>query len=496
MKVCLTVVKGADRGRQVEFTEPRAFILGRGEEADFRLPLADRYVSRRHIYLEISPPSCGLRNLNSTNPPHVNKELVETYRDLQDGDLIQLGYTQLRISITADVGVRPSKCAKCGGVLNGPRAEDISLCTVCETCPPSPVEIRSDAVQAACHICGTDLSAAANTDGRGRELADVAIYSCDACLAPSDENGGRRVGEYVLRRSLGAGGMGTVYLAYHPGTCRVVALKEINDLRIPQLAKRFEREVHLLKGLEHRNIVRYFDTGTSPRGPYLVTEFVPDGNLEDLITKGGKAVSAQSAIAIGLSVLAGLDHLHGQGVVHRDIKPPNILVRHRRRNQSDAMVPKIADFGLARSYVDAGGARLTKPRVPLGTLMFMPPEQVLDPHGALPTADVYATGVTLYYLLTLRYTFDFPTPADIAAFQLQKPNLRHDPQAALDALMMLRRLRHPFLIILEEQPVPLAARDRTLPRDLTRIIDKATAKDPNDRFASASAFRAALETVA
>lgn len=114
MRVALTVVAGPGRGRVVEFSEPRGFVIGRAEDADYRLPEDDLYVGRRHAYLEICPPNCRVRDIGQTNPLLVNnKEVVET--DLNHGDILELGYTRFEVSVTVVAPPLPDvKCLKCG----------------------------------------------------------------------------------------------------------------------------------------------------------------------------------------------------------------------------------------------------------------------------------------------------------------------------------------------------------------------------------------------
>src|SRR5262245_48713758 len=108
MKVTLTVIKGPALGRVLEFHGPRGLIIGRAADADFRLPDDDQYVSRRHVFLEICPPACRVHNLgtqgpSSTNPPRVNERTVTEEAELKDGDILELGYTQFKISIETDL---------------------------------------------------------------------------------------------------------------------------------------------------------------------------------------------------------------------------------------------------------------------------------------------------------------------------------------------------------------------------------------------------------
>jgi hypothetical protein len=497
MKVALTVVKGPGSGLLMEFVEPRAFIIGRSTEADFQLPPGDPYASRRHVYLEICPPACRLRNLNSTNPPHVNGESISGERELRDGDVIELGYTQLKVEITDQVPTRRSQCRTCGRSIELlPDEQESGLCWSCSnkaSQPRSPKPLQE--ILTRCYVCGSDLSKRANSDGRAAELADIAIYACEHCLPPGDDHAGRVIHGYVLRRSLGAGGMGAVFLAHHQATARLVALKQVKDLKNAQLIKRFEREAKLLNGIAHENVVRYLDAGADAEGgPFLVTEYVPDGDTEQLLMSNGRPLRSSDAVQIIIGVLAGLGHLHSQTIIHRDIKPQNILLRRASHISGGSwFIPKLADFGLAKSYARAGGTRITKAGTFLGTLMFMPPEQVVDPRSVREAADVYAVGVSLYYLLTLQYSFDFPTPADVARFQQQRPEMRGNPHLALEALMQLRHIRHPFLVILEGKPVPIQNRNSPVPRRLAEVVDKAVRKEASERFQSAAEFCQALE---
>jgi serine/threonine protein kinase len=481
------------------FHEPRGFIIGRAAGADFRLSPDDPYVSRRHVFLEICPPGCRLRDLGSTNSPHVNG-LPVTEGDLNDGDIVELGYTQLRVSISVQSSTHVQNCISCGQpieLLKGELQPD--RCPECVAKPSTLVESARAAMLATCASCGADLSEQANNDGRAEELSDVAIYACENCLSSADHSAGSLIADYEIRALLGEGGMGVVYLVYHRATARVLALKQLRDLGESMLIKRFEREIRLQKGLIHKNILRSIDTGIDGNGaPYLVTEYVPHGSLEDEVARCEGKLEARQAIHVIREVLEGLEYLHSQSIIHRDIKPQNILLRQADTfNQPPGWPsPKLADFGLAVSYARAGGTRLTRPRTGMGTLMFMPPEQVRDAGKVREPADTYAVGVMLYYLLTGSYTFDFPTPADVLEFQKEDCVNKRAPQEALRALMQLRRIAHPFNIILSEEPTPIRDRDPSIPRKLADVVDRAVLKDVKARFQSAAELRIALQEAA
>jgi serine/threonine protein kinase len=290
--------------------------------------------------------------------------------------------------------------------------------------------------------------------------------------------------------------MGIVHLAYQPDTARLVAMKRMKDLKDPLRVKRFQREVRLMKELDHPHVVRCIDVGVDSAGlPYLVSEYVRGIDLGAVAQAGplDSLETRRDVILRIIEVLCGLEYLHGRRIMHRDIKPQNILLLHPRAAGGSTYAAKIADFGIAVSYARAGGTRLTKPGMWLGTLMYMSPEQVRDPGTVREPADLYSLGVTLYYLLTGQYTFDFPSPGDVAAFQQQRPDLWKRPEDALRALMQLRRILHPFEIILGEEPIPIRQRVKSIPAALADVIDRAVKKDSRQRFQTAQEFRAALE---
>jgi serine/threonine protein kinase len=125
--------------------------------------------------------------------------------------------------------------------------------------------------------------------------------------------------------------------------------------------------------------------------------------------------------------------------------------------------------------------------------MFMPPEQVRDASAVREPADLYAVGQTLYYILTGRYSFDFPTPEDIEQFLKENRARWQNSQEALAAMMQLQRIRHPFQIILTEEPIAIRKRDASLPLKLAGVVDKVVRKDASQRYQTAADFRHALQ---
>jgi tRNA A-37 threonylcarbamoyl transferase component Bud32 len=266
---------------------------------------------------------------------------------------------------------------------------------------------------------------------------------------------------YELQRELGRGGMGVVYEAADAVMGRRVAVKLIHPelLRHPVAVARFCREVRAAARLAHPNLVTAFDAGQSAGHHFLAMELVEGENLAELLQRSGPLPVARACALVRQAAL-GLQHAHERGLVHRDVKPHNLLLA------SDGTV-KVLDFGLAALTGDGaatGGA--TSAGAVMGTPDYMAPEQADDPRAAGPAADVYALGCTLFHLLTGQAPF----PKGTAMQTL----LAHQEEAAPS----VRRLR----------PEVLPALDA--------VLRRALAKRPRRRFRSAAALAEALRPFA
>lgn len=481
MKVTLEIVRGPGVGTVREIFRPAGLVIGRGADADFQVAEDDAHASRRHVYLEISPPVCHARDIGTTNPAHVNGQPFDEC-ELHTGDLIQVGGSVILVGIDSSVELRTVPCARCGAGVEV--MEDEAPPPSCSRCSRFVLAVDADEVDGPpirC-ACGCDLTPRAYSDGRARELRDAVTYCCEGCLPDGDGSAGVRFGPYVVRRVLGEGGMGIVYLAHDPRTTRLVALKSLRDLQRPQLTRRFHREIRILREFDHPNVVRAVGSGDDENGrPYLVTEYLGGGSVADLQAARGGRLTPGLAVAVTLEVLRGLDYIHSRSVVHRDVKPPNILLAPGRDPMRDAGTVKLADFGLSVSYLRAGGTWLTFKGVKLGSHPFMPPEQILDPAEVRETADTYATGATLYHLLTGAFPYNFAS----------EPGERGS-RRSFRGLKRLAFLRDPFTIILEDTPVPIRTRAPEMSVALAAVVDRALQKKPAERYSTAREMAEAL----
>ncbi|GJQ30005.1 MAG: hypothetical protein HBSAPP03_18890 [Phycisphaerae bacterium] len=279
---------------------------------------------------------------------------------------------------------------------------------------------------------------------------------------PPSSEGSRRLGKYTILDILGEGGMGVVYLARQDRPERTIALKVVRPgLLTPRMLRRFEHESQMLGRLQHPGIAQIFEAGTADTGhgsqPYFAMEFIKGIPLTEYAT--ARDLPTRHRLQMFIQVCEAVHHAHQKGVIHRDLKPGNILVDDEGR-------AKVLDFGVARATDDnPAGTLHTEAGAVVGTLAYMSPEQLTgDPLAIDTRADVYALGVILYELLAGRLPF----------------------------VVERRTLVEVARMVAELEPTPLGTINRTYRGDLQTIVAKALAKEKDRRYQSASDLAADL----
>lgn len=266
-------------------------------------------------------------------------------------------------------------------------------------------------------------------------------------------------GRYQLRDLLGEGGMASVYLAYDSALDRQVAIKTLHTElgREQSFRERFRREAQAVAKLSHTNIVSVFDTGEDELDgslmPYIVMEYVegqPLGSVLQADIQQYGAMPADKALKVTADVLAALETSHEMGLVHRDIKPGNVMMTKRG-------IVKVMDFGIARA-MQSGVTSMTQTGMVVGTPQYLSPEQALG-RGVDARSDLYSVGIMLFQLLTGRIPFDADSPLAIAYAHVQ------------------------------EEPVAPSTINRSVTPAMDALVARALKKNPNERFPSAAAMR-------
>src|SRR5215471_20035306 len=261
---------------------------------------------------------------------------------------------------------------------------------------------------------------------------------------------------YQLQDPIGRGGMATIYRARDLRMDRVVAVKVLREVYStdPKFVRRFQVEAKAASALQHPNIVQVYDYGQTDGNYYIVMELVEGTDLRRYLRSRG-VLDVDRAIIIAHDIALGLGAAHRRQIVHRDVKPQNILVGR------DGSI-KLTDFGIASVYKDINDERLTTTGMTLGTVQYYAPEQA---QGEIvnPAADVYALGIVMYEMLTARTPFDGDTPVAVAMQHIQDP------------------------------PVPPSQYNPGIPPALEEIILRCLEKVPEMRFRDGSTLARALE---
>jgi len=261
------------------------------------------------------------------------------------------------------------------------------------------------------------------------------------------------VGDYIVGEFLAAGTVGNVFEARHreTGQRAVVKFLQADSARTPEVQRRFVREVAVAEKLNHPNIVRHYDCGLADDQIYFAMELVDCGTLKEVLLKRTK-LPWREATECAIQIAAALDHAHKIGVIHRDLKPANLFL------SAEGHV-KVGDFGLAR---DLNSTRITMDGHTVGTVRYMPPEQIYGDATLTGAADLYALGCILFEMIVGMPAFDGNTIMQIFEAQIHK------------------------------EPKPPGQLVRDCPRDLSDLVLRLLAKKPEARPRSAADVQAAL----
>jgi serine/threonine-protein kinase len=271
----------------------------------------------------------------------------------------------------------------------------------------------------------------------------LSTETLDQVRSPHDGLSGEQFGDYMLMRLIGRGGMAEVYRARQISLSRDVAVKILAPglSADEQFRARFEREGRTLASLNHPNIVRVYSAGEEKGIFYIAMEVIEGETLAAMLGRTGP-LSPEAAATILRGIASALDYIHARGVIHRDVKPHNIMLQRQSGHGEASIRPVLMDFGIAR--LEAAHTALTGGAGALGTLDYIAPEQILDTSHVDGRADQYALGVVAWQLLTGRLPFREESAAALIMSHLQKP--APDPRAfardlpAHTALAVMRTL--------------------------------------------------------
>ncbi|MDR1520663.1 MAG: protein kinase [Planctomycetota bacterium] len=378
--VSLVCTKGPLRGKVFELIGGPAFVFGRCPKSHFNLS-EDPSISHLHFLVDISDGRVRITDLGSTNGLKVNLSLLNgktgapnAFVELRHGDSILAGSSLFRLSI--------------GGKSLHESREGVST----ETIAASRFQSLQPDAQAIAALDSQTIAtpkSGLKSPGRDREPP-----------APAAEL--PHIAGYTLVSRIGGGGGSVIYKAIKDDSGAIAAIKmprpEAGETKRKRLLDTFRREIEITRLLSHPNIIRYLGNGLADGQPFLALEYIDGGNLEDLIWReAAGGMELDRAAPMFIEMLEALAHMHEARIVHRDIKPKNILLDLRR---GGGLAVKLSDMGLACRFSNRADGDLF-PAIPDGgTPAYMPPEQLSDLTRVIPQSDVFSAAATFYHMLT------------------------------------------------------------------------------------------------
>ncbi|MDF1662743.1 MAG: serine/threonine-protein kinase, partial [Planctomycetota bacterium] len=421
---CLKVeaIEGPHKGEEWTFYGRTLIFIGRGRHPGDRDQVVlneDKTVSRNHCLIEFNPPECLLRDL-SKNGVVLDNQRLQGSGLIKDKSQLRLGYTVLQAHYVA----------------------------------PKPDQ---DAVELECMECGRVFF-----HGSKDQTMEINRPICANCLGKTDFQSQPFPGLELLSE-LGEGDLGKVYLARQSHRSELVAVKTMRpSLAIePRKMAIFLAEAKRGAAFNHPNSIRLFDGGFAAGFFYFLLEYMNGVDAKTAIEHREHPYSWPDTLSIFVQVSRAIEAAHRQGLVHRDIKPGNILLS---QGANGKQVAKINDFGLLKSFEDTGLSYLTRSGAEHKPPAYMAPEQILNKMPAGPQADIYSLGATFYYLLTGRRPLDFSKG-------------------------------HFTIVIMEHEPLPLKSPLPDIPEGIEAIVMRCMHKDPTKRFTTVTELLFELDAV-
>lgn len=417
VRLRLSFLNGPQRGHEVELWatgETLEVVVGRSVNA--QVTVLDKAVSRAHCIIRLETNRVRVADSSSANGTFLNNARVARH-ELKRGDVLKVGSTEIAVDViptTSDEDARRK----------------------------TPTVIPEEDDDATCVVCNRPL--------RRSDLARSRRRICALC-------GGRRIAipGITLGRCIGQGSSGSVFEAVRRNG-EVVAVKvfDFHDGLLDEDVRRFEREGVVASKLDHPNIVRVLDRGMIGLERYLIMERLTGTTLRDHV-RTGRPMAPGAALDLARQLASALDHARANGIVHRDVKPDNIQVL-------ETGAVKLFDFGLAKRMF--GTRRGTTSRSEgLGSVPYIPPEQIYDAANVGHQSDIYSLGATMYFMLT-----------------------SHDPIFTVgNRVPTIKEL-------LEKDPLPVDEVNPTIPGFVASIVRKCMRKKPQDRYSDARALLAVL----
>jgi tRNA A-37 threonylcarbamoyl transferase component Bud32 len=444
----------------------QSILIGKDKTCD--LVLDCRGVSRKHCCIAIKEDRWCIADLGSTNGTLVNGKAAPERSEIQlsDGDTIAVGEAVLHIGLEKVMSDQFTEILQPHNLVVRDLAVTEVLAPIAAQQNSNPMNrLETMIVQPEGGLSAKreksdkehrKPSAAKNNRQPDKPNAVTVSLPRDREIPIPEQ-----IRNYRIGKRIGEGGMGEVFLAHDKSdkkkTYAIKLLKPQSE-QTPQDQSRFLREMEIALKLQHASIIRCTDCGEESNRLFIVMDYCNGGNLAELLARNGK-LNIRRSLRLVNRLLAGVDEAHKQGIVHRDLKPQNILLH---REPGGKYLPKISDFGLAKSYLQAGESGITVNGSVGGSWAYMPKEQLTNFRFVQPQSDVWSLGAILYECLTLFLPRKFEKGAD------------------------------PIRTILESKIVPLESVLPDVPIELARFMSVALAQEPEGRFNDAGEMQAEL----